>query len=46
MNADTAKLLTEYIARVGSANEYKMLEEVNKSLRDVFKDCQDFDSNK
>ena len=40
MPSDKARELTEYFGRVGSAREYELLKEMNRSLQDAFLECQ------
>lgn len=41
METDKSVMLTEYFGRVGSAREYDLLKEMNKSLQMAFNDCKE-----
>ena len=40
MDSQKSLQISEYIARIGSAKEYELLQEMNKSLLDAFDECK------
>ena len=47
MQTDNSVKITEYFGRVGSAREYDLLKEMNRSLQMAFNDCKELpDTNK
>ena len=40
MQTDKSVMISEYFGRVGSAREYDILKEMNKSLKQAFDDCK------
>ena len=41
MQTDKSVMISEYFGRVGSAREYDLLKEMNKSLQTAFNDCKE-----